>query len=206
MAIGKGYSPRIKGAALAALRESAELLGGGFGPPEQSADTADAWDFPPPHAGLRALRLACAERKKFLGGVYKSVLEADFEVDPELAPSAPLTLRYAGTFAKGAPSFSAPDGAGALRERLNADGKLMDTLAVQDLESMTLEPGPEPGTVRMRLTPIGGSFVWMLFPPVKYAVKLPARHAQAMVDAVARLSHLLAPSPGAGQTTRRIAS
>ncbi|TVM32482.1 hypothetical protein [Oceanidesulfovibrio marinus] len=190
---GKRYAPRVHGAALDALRRTAGALeGAGLGPFEE---TGENFEFAPGQGGARSLRLTWEQKKKFMGGVYRTVLEAEF--DSDVPVRAPLVLHYGGALFKGAPEFKnkkqeAAEGAhDVLADLLNQNKGLVDLLFLQDIEKMTLEPGDKDGTVRMRLAPVGGSFVWMLMPPMKYAVKLPAKHGAAMVETVNVLARLL---------------
>lgn len=190
---GKKYAPRIHGAAVEALRRTAGALeGAGFGPFEENRG---GFEYAAGQDGVRSLCLTWEQKKKFMGGVYRTVLEAEFESDVPVR--TPLVLHYGGTLFKGTPEFrkkkqNAADGTqDALASVLNRDEELVGLLFQQDIENMTLEPGGKDGTVRMRLAPVGGSFVWMLMPPVKYAVKLPAKHGAAMVETVSLLARLL---------------
>ena len=90
---------------------------------------------------------------------------------------------------------SRPRGAGGpenLAALLNEDQKLLELLAKQDLEYLKiLWDGP---TKRWRALarPLGGSYLWVAMPPIRYRVKLPEGHDQYMVEAMDRIARNIA--------------
>lgn len=185
------YTPKVHGAAMDALRRTAEHLeGAGFG---SFKDSSAGFSFFADGMGLQQVELTWDHRKKFLGGVYRSVLEVTVATDA--SPFPKQTLHYLGTVLKGKPEFrdatKKQNASSALIEMLNTDKGVVDALAMQDIEDMTLEYIENEGVVHIRIVPLGGSFVWMLFPPMKYYVRLPEKHGEAMWKTVGCIARIL---------------
>lgn len=135
------------------------------------------------------VRLAQKKDKKFLGGVYGTVLSAVVKTDTTCA--LPITMRYSGKMVKGTPSFSAKGGAECdLVHRLNADQTLLELLLEQDLEFLKIE-AEDDGLLRVSMRPYGACFVYMVLPPMKYSVRLKPGHADKMAESLERIIDIM---------------
>lgn len=186
----------MRKAALAALRHRVlPSFEERFGPAEHRPGPAQAnggdFAFDPAGTPFVSLRAFLSPQKKILGGVFGFTLEAVMDRPASLLDAGDLRLCYRGALVKGEPYFKAerdPQG-GELAGKLLADARLKKLLQLQDLEDMRLVN--HDGRLAARFTPIGGSFVYMVLPPMKYAVKLPGDHARALAEAALRLAERL---------------
>jgi hypothetical protein len=166
-----GQKLRIDKAAEGTLEQTAGLLAKHLSSFEKSgAGFVFPAPFPEGSAGhealekgiIKELRLDVKKDKKFLVGVYASVLSALVKVETDCA--LPITMRYSGKVVKGTPAFTAKNGAECdLAGRLNADQKLLKLLLEQDLEFLKIEDAGE-GFLRISMRPYGACFVFMILP------------------------------------------
>ncbi|MCB2185576.1 MAG: DUF3156 family protein [Deltaproteobacteria bacterium] len=141
------------------------------------------------------IRLYHEVDKKFLGRIYALVCEARIKA-PAGDQGAPgkLRLTYQGSLRKGRPVFKTARGGGpeGLAARLNQDQELLDLLAKQDLEYLKIFWDGDLERWRALARPLGGSFIWVALPPIRYRVKLPEGHDQYMVKAMDRIALCIA--------------
>jgi hypothetical protein len=97
-------------------------------------------------------------------------------LDPVLPPSRGVAGRGRGIVRMRGVSFR---GAGELAGALSADTGLGEALARVHFERVFVEPEGRPVIRHM-----GGSLVWVLFPPIVRATPLPAAQAREMVRAL----------------------
>ena len=124
--------------------------------------------------------------KKFLGNIYSLIFEGCIPLHGITGKFPPLHLSYSGTIKKGRPFFDCDkkEGVNPLARKLNKNEKLLNMCWQQDLEYLKIFKDLPKDVCRILYRPFGGSFVSLLFPPVKYRVKLPDKHNQYMVDSI----------------------
>jgi Protein of unknown function (DUF3156) len=112
-------------------------------------------------AGERPLRLEVAREGKVFGGNYALEISTD---EPVLPPTRGLTIRAKGIAQMRGLRLGAQRGDGAgreLAERLGTDARLAELLGRVHFERVRIEPDGRP-VIRH----LGGSVVWILFPPL----------------------------------------
>jgi hypothetical protein len=162
--------------AAALLADDVELL--------QRLGYADARTIAPLEAevggsGRTGLRLRMAREGRIFGGTYGLELST---ARPVLPTTSGLSARGRGLVKLQRVSFSARRGdvAGqALADRLQADRELTERLAQVHFERIRIEPDGTPVIRHM-----GGSIVWILFPPLVKRIPLVAEQARASVRAL----------------------
>jgi hypothetical protein len=130
-------------------------------------------------SGRPALRLRMAPDGRVFGGTYALELST---AAPVLPRSGGLVARGRGLVRMAGVSFRARrgDAAGrALAQRLEADRELCERLARVHFERIRVEPDGTPVIRHM-----GGSLVWILFPPVVKRIPLVPEQAEASVRAL----------------------
>jgi hypothetical protein len=129
--------------------------------------------------GRRALRIRLAQQGRVFGGNY--ALEAA-TAEPVFPATRGLSARGRGVVRLGRVSFHAHRGdeeGRRLAERLEEDERLREALAKVHFDRIRVEPDGRP-VIRH----LGGSVVWMLFPPLVRPVPLVDEQARALVDAL----------------------
>ncbi len=132
-----------------------------------------------------ALVLRLDRQGRIFGGTY--ALEVT-TAEPVLPATAGLSARGRGVVKMKGVSFHPrrSDAAGeALAERLEADERLLDALGNVHFERIRIEPGGRPVIRHM-----GGSLVWMLFPPLVKGVPLVDEQARATAAALAAFARV----------------
>jgi hypothetical protein len=111
--------------------------------------------------GKRALRLRLSREGKVFGGNYALELSTD---EPVLPATRGLSARGRGVVQLRGVAFRARRGdeaGGRLAARLAADARLAEALGQVHFERIRVEPDGRP-VIRH----LGGSVVWILFPPI----------------------------------------
>jgi hypothetical protein len=127
----------------------------------------------------RALRLRMSQSGRLFGGSYGLEVSTDEAVLP---PTRGLSARGRGVVTMKGMRFRARrgDAAGAeLAARLGADAALAERLAAVHFEQVRVEPDGRPVVRHM-----GGSVVWILFPPLVRKVPLVPEQAAAVLAAL----------------------
>lgn len=144
-------------------------------------------DDPSPHAvmlaapaGKRDLALRLTPEGRVFGGNWGLELTT---VEPVLpATSSGLSARGRGVVRMQGVKFRAHHGdeeGSRLAAALSADAELGEALSAVHFERLAVEPDGRPVIRHM-----GGSVVWLLFPPVARTTPLPAGQTEAMVKAL----------------------
>jgi hypothetical protein len=129
--------------------------------------------------GRRTIRIRLAREGRIFGGSY--ALEAT-TAEPVLPATRGLSARGRGVVRLARVSFHARRGDGEgrrLAEHLEHDERLADALAKVHFHRIRVEPDGRPVILHM-----GGSVVWMIFPPLVRPVPLVDEQARALVDAL----------------------
>jgi hypothetical protein len=137
------------------------------------------------------LRLRMAQEGRVFGGTY--ALEVS-TAKPVLERSGGLRARGKGLVTLRSVRFRARRGDAAgrrLAERLEQDAHLAQRLAAVHFERIAIEPDGSPVIRHM-----GGSLVWILFPPLVKSVPLVLEQAKATILA---LEAFVSPRDGAGR-------
>jgi len=132
-----------------------------------------------PPAGRPALLARLAQQGRIFGGAY--ALELSTEA-PALPPTRGLSARGRGIVRLTRVDFRPRrgDGAGeALAGRLEANAALQRALAAVHFDRIRVEPDG-----RAVVRHMGGSVVWILFPPVVRPVPFTAEQARATAEAL----------------------
>lgn len=112
-------------------------------------------------SGRSPVRLQMTQEGKILGGNYALEISTD---EPALAPTRGLSARGKGLVRMRGVRFRARRGdrdGRRLAERLSSDRQLADLLADVHFERIRVDPDGRP-VIRH----LGGSVVWVLFPPL----------------------------------------
>jgi hypothetical protein len=135
---------------------------------------------------LKNIQVCYEIDKKFLGKIYALIFEGRVPVFLSSEEFFPIHLSYSGKVKKGRPFFEDDNKTGnnPLVQKLNRNDKLIDLCWPQDLEHLKIYWDVQEEVCRIRYRPLGGSFIWLIFPPMRYRVKLPDRHAQYMVKSM----------------------
>lgn len=132
-----------------------------------------------PLSGRRAIILRMVPQGRIFGGAYGLEVET---AEPLLPPTRGLRARGRGVVRTAGVAFRARprDAAGArLARELAADLRLGEALAKVHFERVAVRPDGRP-VIRH----VGGSLVWLLFPPVVRAVPLVEEQARATLEAL----------------------
>ena len=132
-----------------------------------------------PSPGNRALRLEMTREGKIFGGNYGLEISTD---EPVLARTRGLSMRAKGVVRQQGFRLRAKRGDEAgieLAERLADDARLAEALGRVDFERLRIEPDGRP-VIRH----LGGSVVWVLFPPLVRRIPLVPEQARATLDAL----------------------
>ena len=133
----------------------------------------------------RDLVLRLAGEGRFFGGNWGLEVSTAEPVLP--ATKRGLSARGRGVVAMRGVRFRAKargdESAAALGEALSADERLGAALGRVDFERLAVRPDGSP-VIRH----LGGSVVWVLFPPIVRATPLPVEQARAIVGAVEALA------------------
>ena len=133
-----------------------------------------------PPDGLPPLVARLAPEGRIFGGAF--ALEVS-TAEPVLPATRGLSARGRGVvrLARVAWRAGRGDGAGeALARRLDEDAALQEKLAAVHFERLRVDPDGRPVVRHM-----GGSVVWILFPPVVRPIPLTAEQARATAQALA---------------------
>jgi Protein of unknown function (DUF3156) len=129
--------------------------------------------------GRRALRLRMATSGRIFGGSYALEISTD---EPVLPPTLGLSARGQGVVKMRGVRFRARRGdpAGSrLAERLSSDRDLGERLGEVHFERVLVDPDGRPVIRHM-----GGSVVWVLFPPLVRKVPLVPEQVDATLAAL----------------------
>ena len=132
-----------------------------------------------PSTGERAIRLEMTREGKVFGGNYGLEISTD---EPVLARTRGLSMRARGVVRIQGFRLRAPRGDVAgreLAERLGADARLAEALARVHFERVRIEPDGRP-VIRH----LGGSVVWILFPPLVRRIPFVPEQARATLAAL----------------------
>jgi hypothetical protein len=130
-------------------------------------------------AGRRALRLQMAQSGRIFGGNYALEISTD---EPVLPPTSGLSARGQGVVKVRGVRFRARKGdpAGArLAERLSSDQALGERLGEVHFDRIRVDPDGCPVIRHM-----GGSVVWVLFPPLVRRIPLVREQVDATLAAL----------------------
>lgn len=172
---------RARAAAAQALARNVEVFER-LGYRRGEADGPLAVRLEPPD-GSRPLVVRLAQEGRVFGGAYGLEVSTGTPVVP---PTRGLSARGRGLVRLTRVAFRARrgDAAGeALARRLDSDPELQRALAVVHFERLRVEPDG-----RAVVRHMGGSVVWVLFPPVVRPVAFTAEQARATVRALETFS------------------
>jgi hypothetical protein len=138
-------------------------------------------------SGRSPVRLQMSQEGKILGGTYALEISTD---EPTLAPTRGLSARGKGVVRMRGVRFRARRGdrdGRRLAERLSSDGQLAERLGAVHFERVRVDPEGRP-VIRH----LGGSVVWVLFPPLVKQIPL----VPSQVDATLAALEAFAPPDG----------
>lgn len=137
--------------------------------------------------GRRPVRLEMAQAGRIFGGNYALEISTD---EPVLPPTRGLSARGKGLVRMRGVRFRAKRGDRAgrwLAERLGSDARLAGRLALVHFERIRVDPDGRP-VIRH----LGGSVVWVLFPPLVKQIPFVPEQVDATLAA---LDAFAAPGP-----------
>jgi hypothetical protein len=162
--------------AIASLDDAIEQLGrAGYDRVERTSPLAAKLRS---SGGKRALRLDMSREGKVFGGNYAPELST---VDPVLPATRGLTARGKGVVQMRGVAFRArrgDDAGGRVAAQLAADARLGDALGQVHFERIRVEPDGRP-VIRH----LGGSVVWMIFPPLVKRIPFVPEQVEATLAA-----------------------
>ncbi len=142
---------------------------------------------PPP---LAKVKIICKKKKSLLGGLYSLQIMGEIEKEGLARNKTPIRLYYHGIVSKGKAYFKHQEDIDEeLIEELNNDANLISILSLLDLE--TGEIWIEDDKYTIVLSPISGSFMYMIFPPLRYSGTLPKEEIGQLNTSLFRTSELL---------------
>jgi len=134
---------------------------------------------------------------KFLGKIYVLVAEARFYTKNQPPTGMAIELRYSGFFRKNkalfevrSPKHGSVQGF-RLVDKLNSNQRLLNACLNLDLECLRLIFDKQQETWKIQARPYGGSFVYIMLPPMRYPVNLPENHARLIVSAMKDMVHVI---------------
>ncbi|MGD8400586.1 MAG: DUF3156 family protein [Bacillota bacterium] len=178
---------KIDGYAQQYLREIVQHFRPYFGEMTLSNEAAV---FAAPPQPLSRVRIFNKQNKQLFGGIYS--LQVVGEIDrPELtAVKAPIQIFYRGFIKKGQAYFrQKQDAFSEFVQRLNGHQELIATLTQLDLEFGVIRAVT--GKYLVQLAPLGGSYLYMTFPPLRYPGVISKREISGLVQALRQLSLIL---------------
>ena len=125
------------------------------------------------------------------------VLEGKFKGTRSFDISDSIELRYSGFLRKGKPFFVPVPAKGrkgkedTVLRLLNEDQFLVEQCWKLDIEFLKLSFDPVETVWTLRLRPYGGSYVYMMFPPMRYNVVLVREQADLILSVMERVGRLL---------------
>lgn len=135
--------------------------------------------------------------KKFLGKIYVMVLEGKFVRKKMFDTSEKFELRYSGFFKKGR-SFFTPvplkkgvDDGNVVLRLLNQEESLIEECGELDLEFLKIFCDSQENVGRVQVRPYGGSFIHLLFPPMRFNVTLAKEQAALILSVMKRVAQLM---------------
>jgi hypothetical protein len=136
-------------------------------------------------------------QKKFLGKIYAMVLEGKFVWQKMFNTSKKIELRCSGFFKKGRPFFVAvpskkrEDNGDVVLQLLNQEESLIESCWKSDLEFLKIffDPQNKIGIIQVR--PYGGSFIHLLFPPMRYNVVLVKNQAELILSIMKNIAQVI---------------
>jgi hypothetical protein len=144
-----------------------------------------------------SFRIRYGVENKFLGKIYVMLLEGKFAGTRGCNGSESIELRYSGFLKKGTPSFvpvSAKGGKGkedAILRLLNENQTLIERCWKLDIESLKLSFDPADRVWTLLLRPFGGSYIYVMFPPMRYNVILVRDQADLLLSVMEQIARLL---------------
>ncbi len=135
--------------------------------------------------------------KKFLGKIYVMVLEGKFVWQKMFNTPEKIELRYSGFFKKGRPFFipvrskKGRDNGNVVLRLLNQEESLIEECGELDLEFLKIFFDPHEEIWKVQVRPYGGSFIHLLFPPMRYNVTLAKEEASLIFSIMKRVAQLM---------------
>lgn len=120
--------------------------------------------------------------------VYNLRMSIDLPASSPLVAGTVLQHHHRLTSSYTHPASTAQNALQALNTAVGAHLKQVDLL------SSRIEPGPD-GHLKLELTPLGGSFVWVLIPPIFKATAFPSGEPARLLDLIRAVLSLSVDSP-----------
>jgi hypothetical protein len=142
---------------------------------------------PPP---LRRVKILCKKKKSLLGGLYSLQIIGEIDKEGLVRNKTPIRLYYRGLVSKGKAFFKHQEDINSdLIKHLNNDVNLINILSLLDLETGEIWLADDKYIIVM--SPISGSFMYMVFPPLRYSGSLPEEEIRQLNTSLFRTSELL---------------
>lgn len=137
--------------------------------------------------------------KKFLGRIYVMVLEAKIPQKKIFKTSERIELRYSGFIKKGNALFTSvplkkgntSNSGNKVLQLLNEDDRLIEQCSKLDSEFLRLFFDSQEEVLKIEMRPYGGSFIHLLFPPMRYNVILVKEQADLIFSIMKRIGELI---------------
>ncbi|AGL02293.1 DUF3156 family protein [Desulfoscipio gibsoniae] len=146
--------------------------------------------FTAPPGSLSQVRITNNKKKFLLGGLFALEIIGEIPLKGLVRDNCPIRLHYRGSLLKGKAYFQDRQGVHkAIVSRLNNDAELIRTLSQLDLEKGEIWVDDDKYTIK--LSPLGGSYMYMMIPPLRYTGSLPKKEINRLYAALARASEIL---------------
>lgn len=146
--------------------------------------------FAHPPMPLAAVRLTNRKKKSLMGGVFALQISGELESKGVVMDHTPIRLYYEGMIHKGKAYFKHREGNNeGIVSCLNNDAELVNALTMSDLELGEICAGKDRYTIN--LSPISGSCMYTVFPPMRYTGSLPKQEIGQLFTILHRTSELL---------------
>lgn len=138
--------------------------------------------------GVDGLEASYRIINKWMGRVYVYTWKWSLSDDSAM-PEHVIKCKYSGKMGGGKRmvQFTAKHDSALLR-RLNQDQEILALCNAIDYESLELRYSPEQKCWHVEMKPNYGDFIWILFPPVRYARKPGQQEMEATMQLIKRLA------------------
>lgn len=146
--------------------------------------------FNAPPSSLKKITIKSLKKKLLLSGRYNLQLAGEVPKEGLVKSKKAIKFGYKGFFLKGKAFFHHHlDEYKNVINALNNDSQIIEALTSIDIEFG--EIAIENGKYIIKFVPMRGSYLYMVFPPMKYTGRIPKEEVNKLADATRRISEIL---------------
>lgn len=146
--------------------------------------------FTAPPKPLSKIKIINKRNKSLLGGLYNLQIIGEVNKEGLNEMKTPITINYKGIMVKGKAYFKNKfDKYKKVIDILNKDMTLIEELDRFDLESG--EIWQKNGKYIIKLTPLSGAYMYVVFPPLTYSSMLKKNEVNSLQSALLKISKIL---------------